>query len=251
MPKTFLLIGLSGSGKSTTGNCILSKSGDANTIKTSPFKTSDLSSSCTTKFCFSGNDTVAILDTVGFGDPNFKQGEILGELKKGLMQLNNRVDCVLFVIKKGRVTTELVEFLELVQVHILKNRCKNNSLLVLTNCEEGWVLRQQDDSNLNRALANCNGLFYELKIRFDQEDDDEEDRAKNLKRRQTAVEDFVGVVMNLPYDKIDLSYVHSTEFEIFWNEKIGPMLSKLFAIGGGLGLLGAAGALGIAVLKRI
>jgi predicted GTPase len=73
MPKTYLLVGLSGSGKSTTANCIFNQSGDQKLVNDLPFYSSDNSKGTTQVFAHAGNDKFMVLDTVGkFGnDPLF------------------------------------------------------------------------------------------------------------------------------------------------------------------------------------
>ena len=102
--KVFILVGYTGSGKSTTGNCILNQQADLNSIQRRPFPTSDSSVGCTRRFSSMKNANVTILDTVGFGDPQYDPNEIFGEFKRALDQVDNQVDCVLFMVRKGRFT---------------------------------------------------------------------------------------------------------------------------------------------------
>ena len=73
MARTYLLVGITGHGKSTTGNVIYNKSGELKDIIGNPLKTSDHSTGCTEKFQIIGNENVKIIDTVGFGDPQFSK----------------------------------------------------------------------------------------------------------------------------------------------------------------------------------
>ena len=84
MPKTYLLIGLTGHGKSTIGNCIFNQSGDEKLIKQLPFYTSDQSSGTTQTFAHAGNDKVMILDTVGNIKFFFEFNDIIFYLKKSI-----------------------------------------------------------------------------------------------------------------------------------------------------------------------
>ena len=67
-------------------------------VTDAPFPSSDSSVGWTRNFACKSNDQVFVLDTVGFGDPNFKQDRILKELKNALNAVSNLVDCVVFVV---------------------------------------------------------------------------------------------------------------------------------------------------------
>ena len=226
MFKSFLLVGISGSGKSTTGNCIFNKSGANDLINKTPFETSDAALGCTLKFQHVRNSKVTILDTVGFGDPEVAKQDILGELKKGMQLLDNKVDCVLFILRKSRFTNEIVQFFELVQETIFKNKCLNNSILIITDCQKGWVAKQTDEV-LKKAVANCNDLYYEFYLKFDDEYDTNEELAGNFLKRQIAVDNLCEFLSAKTFERVDLSHIQTSAFQKEWYEHIIPILLKI------------------------
>ena len=72
--KTYLLIGLAGCGKSTTGNALINKSGDQKLLSI-PFKTCDGASACTSNSEVEEGKDIKIMDTIGFGDPKISVEE--------------------------------------------------------------------------------------------------------------------------------------------------------------------------------
>jgi len=223
--KTYLLVGLTGAGKSTTGNCILNKSGVLGQVSETPFPTSDSSMSCTRTFACKANEQVFILDTVGFGDPNFKQDYILEELKNALKAVDNQVDCVVFVVRKSRITKETVEFFDLVQEKVLKNKCKHNSILLITDCRDPeWPRRQVNDQFFTKIVENCGGFenTYCFHLKFENEENDEQ-------KRQEAINRLVAFLSGKTFDKVDLSHIQTSEFNLEWIKVIVPAIIRIFA----------------------
>ena len=203
--KTYILVGLTGSGKSTTANSIINKSGKLVKLQT-PFETYDGSTGCTLHFQVNMTSNETVLDTVGFGDPQFTSNEILDKLKKGLEKINNKVTHVILVVRCGRFNNEIVEFLSSIQEKILKNKCRYNSVLLVTDAPNGWV-QKQNNPFIQKAIDNCNGLFYEYSLRFDRHDDDEYDKKRNILRRQETVDSFLNFLNSLCFNEINLSVI--------------------------------------------
>ena len=213
MPKTVILVGLTGSGKSTTGNCLFNKSALLEKISNSPFPTSDSSSGCTQHFSCCSDHLVKILDTVGFGDPKLGQNFILNEFKKGLHFVNDEADIVVFVIRKGRFSNQDVDFFEFIQEHVFKNKFTSNSILVVTNCSKGWLDEplQKYNSALQKVLKNCNNVGYEFSLNFDKDDDDSTDRSRNFQKRQNSIDAFVNFIDNLKFKRVNLNSLSPQE----------------------------------------
>lgn len=64
MKRTYLLVGLTGAGKSTIGNCILNKSGDLEKINNYPFITSNSASGCTYNFKIENKGDYTVIKSI-------------------------------------------------------------------------------------------------------------------------------------------------------------------------------------------
>lgn len=236
--KSILLIGITGGGKSTTGNCLANRSGENNLIFLDiPFKTSDGAKGCTDKYEVNIESDFIILDTIGFGDPQYnRETETLDNLRNALKAVNNKLDCVLFVVAKGRFTNEIVKFFEVVQKEVLKNKCTKNSILLITNCDKNWVVPQINPDlpekfsiELKNAVDKCDGNYFEFKLKIDDPEDDDEDKRKNIVRRKTSIDELVRYILSKQFEKQDLAYIHSAEFEKTWYTEIVPTLIDVLA----------------------
>jgi GTPase Era involved in 16S rRNA processing len=222
--KTFVLVGPTGSGKSTTGNIMINRSAES----TSPFVTGDSANGITLNFQLHASDKVTVLDTIGFGDPQFTEDQILNELKRGMQSIQNKADCVIFVVKKDRFNKGIVDFFKIAQEMIFKNKLKQNSILLITNCGKGWVEQNRGNEHVKNALNYCNDKYYEFLLTFDNQYSDEEDKQKTLRNRELAANEFLQYIDSQDFNPIDLSYVQEAEFKNEWHESIFPKLKNAF-----------------------
>lgn len=236
--KSILLVGITGGGKSTTGNCLANRSGENHLMKNIPFKTSDGAKGCTDEYKVIIESDFIIVDTIGFGDPQYNhEAETLNNLRNALKEVNNKIDCVLFVVPKGRFSNEIVKFFEVVQKEVLKNKCKKNSILLITNCDKNWVVPQIDSAEseifskeLKNAVDKCDGNYFEFKLKIDDQDDNDEDKSRNISRRKKCIDELVRYILSKQFEKQDLTYIQSAEFERTWYAEIVPTLIDILAI---------------------
>ena len=243
MPKKILLVGIAGNGKSTLGNCLVNQRAEMHNITSTPFDTSDGASGCTQLFQEARNNDFIVLDTVGFGDPKFKGKDILEELKKALKKVDHTIDCVVYVFKKNRFTNEAVRFFKAVQEDIFKGKLKNNSILLISNAEDGWLDKQKGNAEICVALENCNNVGYDFKLKLDASDDDFDDKARNHVKRKEAIGKMTSFVKSKcrdfgKHEQPNLAYIQTAAFEKEWKQVIAPNLGTIM-----LSLLGEATAI--------
>ena len=104
--------------------------------------------------------------------------------------IQNRLDLIIFVFSKGRLTNDDVTFFKLVQNDIFRNESKKNSLLLVTGCEKGWVAKQKS-RELADAIENCGGKYFEFNLIFDKEEQPAKFHLENRKNRQKAINELV------------------------------------------------------------
>ena len=194
--KNIILVGVTGSGKSTTGNCLFEQMPDMNKILHGPFVTDSGASGCTQLFNIqeSKKHNLKIIDTVGFCDPNINAETCLADLRKSMNEINNTIHLIIYVFKKDRLTDNDVKFFELVQNDIFNNIEKTNSLLLVTHCPKGWVEKQKKNVFLSKAIENCGGRYLEFDLRFDQEDEPVEFFEHNRKEREKSINELCSCV---------------------------------------------------------
>ena len=229
--KVFILVGMTGVGKSTLGNCIINQNGNLDQMN-APFVTSDSVAGCTRNFACEETDEYTVIDTVGFGDPQFEPDFILQNLRCALNKVENKIDCVLFVIKVGRVTREFVNFFNVIQREIFEHKCNRNFILVGTGgSDPNWF---ENNRNINPIMdelsESCNNLTFAFSLKFDHCSDDEEDRMKNVLKRQESINKLIGFIERQPFQKTDLSHIQTEEFGLKWSH----ISASLVAITGAL-----------------
>ena len=190
-PKRFVLIGETGNGKSTLGNCLINERGDKKFVEDTPFNTSSDVQACTRNFTMAKSDKYMVLDTIGFRDANMDEKFVIDNFKKALRFIENKVDGVLLVRKRGRFDQQTVEFFKWVHQKVLDGQCGNNSMLIVTGAPPGWIMQNMDDPNLRKILEYCNHKYYEFNLRMDREDDTYEDTLSNKIKRDKSIAGLV------------------------------------------------------------
>lgn len=219
--KVYLLIGLTGCGKSTIGNCLLNKSGDLGKIKNSPFKTSNSASGCTHCFQVHPNNESVVIDTIAFGDPDLKDDNVLEQFRECLNIVNYKIDYVLYIVKQGRLTIEQINLINFFQENILDKKLIDNSILIFNGSIK---VNNQINTFIKNELEQSVARRYEFDLKFDDVQDDEIDRKKNILKRQNSIDLLIKFLNEQNFQKKDISHIQSTNFELKWSSSLSSQL---------------------------
>lgn len=212
--KGILLVGNAGKGKSTTGNCLHNQSSDENQILYEPFQTSNTAKSCTQEAKIVVSSNFKIIDTVGFADPTKTSEECLKNMTDAINKVDNKIDLIIYVFHKDRFKNDDVEFLKL-NMNYLKNKLPNsNSLVLINKCYKGWIeTKCKTNRDLNNAIHNCNGNYFEFNLRFYDEDEDKPHYKEEYRQqRQDSINELVAYVKQLCQNNKFNSYNYNDNY---------------------------------------
>ena len=100
----------------------------------------------------------------------------------------------------------------MIQDEILLNKCRSNSVLIITGAQPGWIKRQTENNELQRILDGCNRCSYEFSLKFDRHDDDDDDKIKNITRRRTSINEFVNYLNTRNFQPVELNHLRDNKF---------------------------------------
>jgi hypothetical protein len=189
--KTYLVIGISGSGKSTICNILRNKNGNIEELEM-PFGTSNQSRRCTIRHQIEFKDNDCIIDTIGFD-----QNDFLKDLEEALNEVDNTVTSIIYVFQFQRnYYKENKEFINWLSGKNLFNNdlYRKNSFLVVNRCDNGWIDQQipgLDNDHIKTMMNICDSKYFELDLRMDRYDDTDEDKSRNYEKRQERIDQFI------------------------------------------------------------
>ena len=196
MQRKYLLVGYSASGISMTANCLYnSNSKDLNT----PFPTLDsyFQNAFKCDLRISSNEDV-IIDTKGFNESDSNNDDTFTSIKEKLNSLDS-LDCVIFVCNVsmfnnvGIFKEAIVQLISRVNSEFSRYNKSKSSILLITGCSKDWTQKENQKKNvfLQEALKLCDDKYVELKLDFDQEDEEEDYKVFKQKQRENQIKNFL------------------------------------------------------------
>ena len=224
--RVILLIGETGSGKSTVGNCVINHNASVHLIRNYPFNTHKDAQGCTDKPTMAFNDGFVVIDTVGFADPKYNASVSYEMFAQALRLVNNRVDLVLLVSREGRITKQTTDVYNFVSSHLFRELLSHNSAYVCSRCANGWISKnRRKNEHLDAMLRNCGDKSIEFSLQFFEANQlEEQPDASFLKYfeadRLNAITKLVTYLRGIPTVGINMDYVQTEKFKIWFIEKL-------------------------------
>jgi len=199
---TIMVFGKTGAGKSHLANLLLGHQA---------FASGDSLASVTNEHSvrrgISSDGALTVLDTIGFGDTKLPPETVISSLRDTALEAPAGIDCILFVLKKERVTPMEQEILAYVTQLLFGPECLPNVYIVITHAGRlakdipargPWLKEQAAASTTFAAMIGLLGHEPEKRIAFVENPDicdaDEEEREVAEKKRHRAFQDIMGLL---------------------------------------------------------
>ena len=135
-------------------------------------------------------------------------------MRNTIHSVGDHIDCILFLVNLGRLSSEEFNFILLFQEQLFKNKLNNNSIIIFTGKKFQNNLL---NNNFNQAFQGLKSFDFDL--RYDDHQDDIDDRKKNIEKRQKTIDGLLNFLNNQELKKIDLSHIHSADFQKKWEKE--------------------------------
>ena len=196
----FIILGETGVGKSTIGNCILNRNGRMESIQKYPFITSDDTSAMTKAIQMASVNKTVVIDTPGYDVIQQDEEVFLKHLVHVLEKTNTQIFGFIVVIDKNELVQKKSTIFEKLQK--LFPGISLNSIIIINKCTRGWLQKERQRNNkfLQYLAQSVNNRIYEFDLKWDHPDDEPEMQSKNILIRQKALEDFITFLKSIHFN---------------------------------------------------
>lgn len=207
--KSIILIGQSGSGKSSIANMLIQRKIREKNL----YKISDSAVGETKDYLCHSCPTykLKVYDTIGLGESStgtVTHEEAVIRFYEFLLDMKVKFNYICIVKRRDRLT-ELDESIYHIATEIFKGDTSKNFILIITNAKTKWI----NDENEN--LIKVYGNIPKIAVRFPDIDlDDEEQEETNIRIRNSSLNDLTEFLNSLNYPARESEICFFTDNEL-------------------------------------